>query len=117
MGARTKRRAKFDFRGRPFVWWVDNGYYLRISSLDKKLVIAYPLGTELNGPIPFQVIGPEFPGLESSPERPVWIVAPTVSGDLGCWVDRLLAWSFDATRQLEKSEPPRFIGKVVGDKG
>ena len=112
MGARTKRRAKFDFCGRPFVWWVDSGYYLRISSLDKKFVIAYPLGTEPNSPTCLEVIGPEFPGLEASTLRPIWFVAPAVSGDMGGWVNDLLAWSFDPTHALVKSDPPRFIGSA-----
>lgn len=110
MGARTKRRAKFDFHGRPFIWWIDRGYYLRVSSLDKKFVIAYPLGTELDAPTCLKVFGPEFPGLESLPIRPVWLVAPAVSGEMGSWVDHLLAWSFDSARVLEEGEPPRFIG-------
>ena len=44
MPARTKGRVKFDFRGRRFVWWVDGDRWLRIASLDKKVVLAVPLG-------------------------------------------------------------------------
>jgi hypothetical protein len=29
MPVRTKGRAKFEFRGRQFVWWVDGDYWLR----------------------------------------------------------------------------------------
>src|SRR4051794_37607582 len=50
MAARTKGRAKFDFHGRPLLWWVDGDRYLRITSLDKKFVIAYPIGTEPEAP-------------------------------------------------------------------
>jgi hypothetical protein len=111
MSARTKRRAKFEFRGRPFVWWVDGDRYLRISSLDKKFVIAYPLGTEPDAPAVVEVIGSEFPGIGSSEPRPLRFVAPTLpSTSMGAWVDRLLTWSFDASQQRERvSAPPRFL--------
>jgi hypothetical protein len=111
MAARTKCRAKFDFHGRPFVWWIDGGYYLRISSLDKKFIVAYPLGIELDQPAVVEVIGPEFPGLGPQVCRPAWFIAPPVSRDsMGAWVSDLLTWSFDATRALEEAGPPRFTG-------
>jgi hypothetical protein len=80
MAARTKGRAKFDFRGRPFVWWVDGDRYLRVSSLDKRLIIAYPLVAEADDPAVVEVIGSEFPGLDQSEQRPVWFVAAPLSG-------------------------------------
>jgi hypothetical protein len=43
-------RAKFDFRGRPFVWWVDGDFWLRIASLDKRFVVAYALGRTSDQP-------------------------------------------------------------------
>jgi hypothetical protein len=112
MGARTKRRAKFDFRGRPFVWWVDGDVYLRVSSLDKKFVIALPLGTEPGDPRGVEVIGSEFPGLTRSDRRPVWLAAPPLSREsMGGWVEELLNWSFDENHALHRlSAPPRFIG-------
>ena len=111
MAARTKGRAKFDFRGRPFLWWVDADRYLRITSLDKKFIIAYPMGTESAAPAVVEVIGSEFPGVESSEGRPLWFVAPTLpSTSMGAWVDRLLTWSFDTSQQRERvNAPPRFL--------
>src|ERR1022692_4061562 len=100
MPARTKRRAKFDFRGRPFVWWIDAEKYLRIISMDKKFVIAYPLGTTMNDPPIIEVIGSEFPGLDPAERRPLWLIVPQPSGKFGAWVDQLLRWSFDSKRKL-----------------
>ena len=109
MAARTKRRAKFDFRGRPFLWWVDGDKYLRIASADKKFVIAYLIGTE--EPAVVEVIGPEFPGAESSERRPLWFVAPELpESSMGAWVDRLLTWSFDTSQNRERLDTrPRFL--------
>jgi len=108
MPARTKRRAKFSFRNRPFVWWVDNDKYLRITSLDKKFVIALALGA--SGPSALSVIGQEFPGIEPSEPRPIWLAIDWPSGDsMGAYVDSLLRWSFDPTHELIRlSQPPRF---------
>jgi hypothetical protein len=114
MPARTKRRAKFDFRGRQFVWWVDGDYYLRIISLDKKFIIAYPLVTERERPAVVEVIGTEFPGLDCS-LRPLWFVAPELpKASMGAWVDKLLTWSFDPnqTRVRVNGSPPRFAASV-----
>jgi len=111
MAARTKRRAKFDFHGRPFLWWVDGDRYLRITSLDKKFVIAYPMGTEPNAPAVVEVIGSEFPGVSNSEKRPLWFVAPALPAtSMGAWVDQLLAWSFDTSRERGRvTSRPRFL--------
>ena len=115
MPSRTKSRAKFDFRGRPFVWWVDGDYYLRIASLDKKFIIAFPMGTEPNDPPVVEVIGSEFSGLDASEHRPVWIVVPRPLGkSMGAWVDQLLRWSFNPEHELIRfNGPPRFIGALA----
>ena len=114
MPARTKGRAKFDFRGRPFVWWVDGDYWLRVSSLDKKFVVAYALGLVADSPPVVAVSGAEFPGIDRRERRPVWLVAPELSagsgGSLGPWVEQLLSWSFDPDRQITRTGPPRFAG-------
>jgi hypothetical protein len=110
MAARTKRRAQFDFRGRPFLWWVDGDRYLRVASSDKKFVIAVPLGTD-GGPPLVEVIGQEFPGLDRSERRPIWLVVPEqATTSMGGWVDRLLRWAFDPAHELICFEgPPRFL--------
>ncbi len=114
MPARTKGRAKFDFRGRPFIWWVDADYYLRIASLDKKFITAYPMGIEWGDPPVIEVIGSEFPGLDASESRPIWIVAPRLSGEsMGAKVDQLLAWSFNPAHELIRSDAPPFIGQFA----
>jgi hypothetical protein len=110
MPARTKRRAKFNFRGRPFVWWIENDKYLRISSLDKKFVIAYPMGTHADNPDVIEVIGHEFPGIDSSEPRPIWLIVPKPSGVMGAWVNHLLHWSFDSTHESQRwAAPPRSL--------
>ena len=110
MPARTKGRAKFDFRGRPFVWWVDNDKFLRIASIDKKFVIAYLIGTDSDEPV-VEVIGPEFAGIERAEPRPLWFVAPALpTTSVGGWVDRLLRWSFDTDQKRKRvSARPRFL--------
>jgi hypothetical protein len=110
MPARSKGRAKFDFRGRAFVWWIDGDYWLRIASEDKRFVVAYPLGRAANQPPILTVHGPEFPGLEPFHPRPIYLVIPETTGkSMGAWVDQLLTWSFDNTQELIRSvEPPRF---------
>lgn len=115
MAARTKGRAKFDFHGRPFVWWVDHDYWLRVISLDKKFVVALALGTELADPPKVAVIGSEFPGLSPKAKRPIWLVGPPYHGPaMGTWVHNLLTWAFDTKHQLQVCSPPQFIGGTAG---
>lgn len=103
MPARTKRRAKFMFGGRLFVWWVDGDRYLRISSIDKKFVVAYHLW----GATPvLDVIGQEFPGVSPSEPRPVRLIVPEPdSQSMGATVDALLRWAFDPGHELVRSIP------------
>jgi hypothetical protein len=111
MPARTKGRAKFDFRGRAFVWWVDGDCYLRIASADKKFVIAFPLGG--SGPPAVAVIGQEFLGVEPAVPHPVWLqlYPPWPAGEsMGAWVDELLRWSFDPAHSLTRLDaPPQLL--------
>ena len=98
MPARTKRRAKFIFGNRLFVWWVDADRYLRISSIDKKFVIALHLW---DAPPRLDVIGPEFPGIDRSEQRPVRLTVPwPVGQSMGAQVDALLRWAFDPGHEL-----------------
>jgi hypothetical protein len=110
MPARTKRRAKFDFNGRPFVWWIDGDYWLRIASMDKRFVVAYALGRALDQAPILVVDGPEFPGLGSGVPRPAYLVVPEPSGEsMGAWIEELLTWSFTPRHQVALGEaPPRF---------
>ncbi len=111
MPARTKRRAKFDFHGRPFVWWVDGDRWLRIASRDKRFVVAFPLVRAVDQPPSLTVYGHEFPGLAPSEARPIHLVSPQPKGDsMGAWVEQLLVWCFDEAHEIVTAEgPPRFI--------
>ena len=110
MPARTKGRAKVDFRGRQFVWWIDGDRWLRIASLDKQFVVAFGLGRASDQPPILVVHGPEFSGLAPSESRPVYLVMPEPTGhSMGAWVDQILRWSFDVSHeQIRSGEPPRF---------
>jgi hypothetical protein len=110
MPARTKGRARFDFRGRKFVWSIDGDRWLRIASLDKRFVVAVPMFRDSDQPLVLVVHGHEFPGLTPADARPVYLVVPEPSGSsMGAWVDQILTWSFDESHELlHAKEPPRF---------
>ena|SRR5579872_3091251 len=110
MPGRTKGRAKIDFHGRPFVWWIDGDYYLRIASLDKRFVVAYALGCAIDQPPILTVYGQEFTGLDPSEARPIYVIVSEPVGDsMGACVNHLLTWSFDPSHALVKADgPPRF---------
>jgi hypothetical protein len=106
MPARTKGRAKFNFHGRPFIWWVDGDRWLRIASLDKKFVVAVPLGVDYAVPPLLEVIGEEFPGLPEAMPRPVRLVTPRLFDNsalrgMGGWVESILEFAFDDGRATE----------------
>lgn len=109
MATRTKRRAKFDFQGRPFVWWVDGDRWLRIASQDKHFVVAYPLGRAPDEPAVLVVHGKEFPRLQSA-SRPRYMVIPEPRADsMGACVEQLLRWCFESSEELVESQsPPQF---------
>ena len=101
MPARTKRRANFTFRGRPFVWWIDADRYLRVSSLDKRFVVALHLLRCTDAPNVLDVIGPEFPGVAPADRRPVRLAVPSPYGQsMGATVDALLRRSFDPGHEI-----------------
>src|SRR5262249_58146236 len=111
MPARTKGRAKFDFRGRPFVWWVDGDFWLRIASLDKRFVVAYALGRASDQPPILTVHGHEFPGLEPSEPRPIYLRTLEPAGaSMGAWVEQMLALAFYPQPEFARAgEAPSFI--------
>ena len=101
MPARTKGRAKFNFRGRTFLWYITDDGRLHIHSLDKKFVIAVPLLRALNEPHVVDVIGQDFPGLDRTTARPIRIGLPefaTEANNMGALVNAVLRWAFDARR-------------------
>lgn len=103
MGVRKKGRAKFEYAGRTFVWWVDNSeWFIRIASDDKSFVVAYlRCGVpDLVGGL-LAVHGPEFDGVTAAEPRPIWLVVPeevsnAVHESMGALVNALLDWCFDS---------------------
>ncbi len=110
MPARTRGRAKFQFRDRLFVWWVDADRWLRIASQDKHFVVAYGLGRAVEQRPVLVVHGEEFPGLEPSDSRPIHLeTVELTSNSMGSWVNDLLSWCFDESKILVRADaPPRF---------
>jgi hypothetical protein len=92
------------------VWWVDGGFWLRIASLDKRFVVAYALGRASDQPAILTVHGHEFPGLEPSEPRPIYLKTLELAGtSMGGWVEQLLGWSFEQKHELTRADgPPRF---------
>lgn len=112
MSIRTKGRAKFDYDGRRFVWWVDSDIYLRIASADKQFVVSTPLhDLDSVGPL-LAVLGPEFPGVSRTESRPVWFVPPKFSADsMGGHVANTLDWCFKTEdhERFAGDPPTRFL--------
>ena len=93
MGIRKKGRAKFDYHGRLFVWWIDNEIYLRIASDNKRFVVGHLLVGESSL---LAVHGPDFPGLEHN-QRPCWFTMPPLrSPDIGRHVEHILNICFQS---------------------
>lgn len=71
--------------------------WLRIASLDKRFVIAFPMGRAADESETISVFGSEFTGLDPSGGRPIRWVVPAETGlaSTGFWVERLLRWPFD----------------------
>jgi hypothetical protein len=115
MSIRVKGRAKFDYRGRQFVWWVDNDTYLRIASADKQFVVAYLLfDPNFIGPL-LAVHGPEFPGVSRKESRPSWFVPPKFSAtSMGGHVAEILDWYFQTENheRFAGTPPPACAGRV-----
>ena len=75
--------------------------------LDKRFVVAFPLG-RVSEQLPTLVVhGHEFPGLTPADSRPVYLVVPEPSGSMGAWVDQILTWSFDESHELIRAEGRR----------
>jgi hypothetical protein len=101
---RTKGRRRFDYNGRPFVWFIARDVELRIASVDKRFVVMY----ELIGNHPLMSIsGQEFIGIPLAARRPVWIVAPPFVQSLGsAKVREILDWCFDPGHELLLYDDP-----------
>ena len=100
VSVRTKGRAKFYFRGRAFVWLVQDDKWLRVASADKRFVVAYSMIVE-RGEKPCLVVnGEEFLGLENH-RRPIHLLPELPnSNSVGSLVNNLLEWCFDPNHPL-----------------
>jgi hypothetical protein len=101
---RTKGRNRFDYNGRPFIWYVVREAELRIASSDKRFVVML----ELIGHNPLMsVSGQEFLGIPSSVKRPTWIVSPRFNQPIGgALVREILDWCFDLEHEINFYDGP-----------
>jgi hypothetical protein len=95
---RTKGRNRFNYNGRPFVWYVADETQLRIASMDKRFVVMF----ELIGKQPLMSISRhEFPGIPPSHPLPIWIVSPHFSQTVGgALVREILDWCFNPDHEI-----------------
>jgi hypothetical protein len=102
---RTKGRNRFDYNGRPFVWYVESETQLRIASVDKHFVVML----ELVGHKPLMsVAGQEFLGIPASVKRPTWLVAPRFNQTVGgALVREILDWCFDPEHEINLYDGPK----------
>jgi hypothetical protein len=117
MSVRKKGRTRFNHSGREFVWWVDTDTFVRVASADKALVVAYlicDVPTDVGGIV--AVHGPEFPGIEQTEKRPVWLVAPREIMDafqqsMGAVVNALISWCLDPEHEIKRYDRnvPAFL--------
>jgi hypothetical protein len=112
MAIRKKGRARFDFNGRPFVWWIDDFEFLSIASEDTHFSVKIPVMRDPGEPDALAVIGPEFPGDPDRTTRPRWYVIPSPWTDrMGKTVENVLNWCFDQSREL--NAPPEGHSAIV----
>lgn len=114
MGARKKRRARFEYLGRHFHWWTDD-WRLHVCSEDKKFSVAYVQADPFSSP-PFdaphlEVHGHEFPGVDRADQRPVLMLVPRFVTDewsksSGAFVNALVRWCLRDSHKLKRIEIP-----------
>ena len=107
MATRKKGRNRFRFASREFSWWIDNDTFLRISSVDKRFIVAYLLfDPDSVGPL-LVVHGPEFPEIQADTERPIWLIPPEfTANNMGRNIADLLNWCFTTKNHQ------RFLGSL-----
>lgn len=99
MAIRTKGRRRFDFNGRPFVWFVKDDVYLRIASGDKRFSVIF----ELVGKQPLLGVSSHgFPGIPDAIARPAWIIPPkfATQGSTPALVREVLEWCHDPDHEV-----------------
>lgn len=105
MGVRKKGRTRFECLGEYFVWYWDE-WYIRISSEDKSLVIAYFLGDPWGDRPHIEVHGNRFSGIDRTTKRPVRVLVPEhvtqeFQSSTGAFVNALIRWCLDESHELE----------------
>ena len=91
MGVRKKGRNQIEVAGRRFAWYVHGETDVRISSEDKRFVVAYRWLSEPE----LTVIGPEFPRLSATALRPLILRPPTFSYRSPAGLARqIIRWAF-----------------------
>jgi len=113
MGARKKKRTRFEYLGRYYHWWYDDQWRVHVCSEDKKFVIAYFTGYPFRDP-PFdepliEVHGQEFSGIDDSEQRPVLLHVPKFVTDewsksLGALVNALIRWCIRESHKLTRAQ-------------
>jgi hypothetical protein len=99
MAIRKKGRSRIAVNGRRFVWWVHREREVRIASEDKQFVVSY----HWVGDPKVAVSGPEFPGIEPTEKRPVWLAAPAFTYQSPAGLARqVIDWAFSADRELKR---------------
>lgn len=109
MPARKRKRTRFEYLGRYYLWHYDN-WHVRLCSEDKKLVVAYFQGDPFGMDSHLEVIGQEFPGIEPTEPRPVRLCVPPFVTDewrksTGAFTNALIRWCVRPTHRLR-----RFVG-------
>lgn len=111
MGGRKKKRAKFIYNGRNFLWYWKNDIRLRIYSEDKKFVVEYlhpiPFGSDSLDDL-LIINGQEFPKVDIK-KRPIATKLPTeitskLGKSIGKFVRSILEWSYDQTDKLKEKD-------------
>ncbi len=109
MGARKKRRTRFEYLGRHFHWWMDD-WRLHICSEDKKFAVAYVQGDPFSSPPldspHLEVHGHEFPGVDTVEQRPVLMLVPKFveeewNESLGAFLNALIRWCMRDSHKLQ----------------
>jgi hypothetical protein len=105
MGVRKKGRARFEYLGEYFHWYLDD-WRVHVCSEDKTFVIAYFMGDPWGDGPHLEVHGNRFPGLEDNSNRPVRLCVPkfvTSAGtkSLGAFVNALIRWSLRTSHRIK----------------
>jgi hypothetical protein len=108
MGARKKKRTRFEYLGTQYLWYFDE-WRVHIASADKKFVVAYFVGDPWGDAPHLEVFGQHFPGVGTDRLRPVRLQVPNFvrqewQKSLGAFVNALIRWSLRESHRLKEYE-------------